>query len=68
MSAIPDDWLAVDAATVAPMFGCKPEHVRDDISKEPGFPAPVNRRPLMWPLGLVREYQIIRASRQARRR
>jgi len=59
----------VTAEEVAPMFGCKARHIVDRVSKRPGFPQPVNRRPLTWTRDKVLEYRaFIQDEPQARRR
>lgn len=67
MGAADDD--VVTAEQVAPWFNCSTRQVVDRLSKEPGFPLPIKRRPLTWTRGKVLEYrEAIQVGRQARRR
>lgn len=46
-----------DAKGIAPLIGCKPRYIVDEVSKRPGFPTPVKFRPLMWPIAKVIEWR-----------
>lgn len=60
--------LAVTAEEAAPLFGCSARQVVDRLSKSPGFPRPVCRRPLAWILGDVLAYRASLVSQPVRRR
>lgn len=52
-----DRELVITAKEAAPLLGCVPRTLVDDISKRPGFPPPVSRKPLTWAKWRILEWR-----------